>query len=234
MKKSMFISILILLFLISGCETQESSSQSIEEKMIDKVKILAVNDIKFKHLDITYSDYKSNIEGILVDWFPDLDDEVIFSSYDENGQLKEFKGIDLKGLSIDDLKAHKEKLKKDMQYNMTSFISNENVENTLKISDVYDPNVNDFRYVFTQRITKFHDEKNTVDYVNKRYTLQKIDNEWKIINIEKSMTWYYDGLTVNGKDGEKAITLEELIKMPKYTSYNNEEIEYIIELDPLE
>lgn len=228
MKK--LIPILITLFLVYGCTSKEVSRESFNEQLVEKVKILEINDLKFTRLEITYEEYHKNIEGILDNSLSHMDDKSIFAYTDENDNLLQFNGIDLKGLSMDELKFHRSNImEQSKKYNDDLFNYN-NYEYTFSISDVYDPEMHGWKYVFTQGIANIKSEQNYINIVNKRYTFAEIEGKWKVINIEESIGFYNNGMKlVDNKDA----TVEDVMEMLKYQTANNEKVEYIMTFDPL-
>lgn len=206
---------LFLIISLIGCNEQVASKRdTVDEDIIKKVKTYERNEYLLYRLEITYEHFKDNVKDIVTESFSYKDNEIIFA-YD--GKI--YKGIDLQGISIDELKEHKMNLEK---YAEESGILPD--ETTYKISKIYDDKYREWKYVVVKKIMEFND-MNIEMHVNKVYKLIKEEEEWKILDIsEKPIEWN------NDKEEKLDVTKDE------YTTVriNNETVEFIESFDPLE
>ncbi|WP_152912155.1 hypothetical protein, partial [Caloranaerobacter sp. TR13] len=103
--KKWFVAIMASIIILSGCQQQVS----LDKQLSEKVKILEENDYMFSRLEITYEQYKEATKDIIADSYSYIEDKQIYA-YTDNGELREVKAIDLKGLSEEEFKKHKQKL----------------------------------------------------------------------------------------------------------------------------
>lgn len=194
-----------------GCKVQKLSNYN--EEIINKVKMYEENEYLVEHLEITYDQYKKNVEDIVFEKFSYKDNEMIFA-YDG----KVYKGIDLLGISIEEFKEHKENLEKHAKE--WDFLPN-NI--TYKISEVYDDSYREWKYIIVKRIMEYNN-KDYETHVNIVYTCAKENDEWKIMNVSKNYISWKDEY-----EKEKGMTKKD------YTGVriNNEIVEFTESFDPL-
>lgn len=76
---------------------------------VEKIVKLEDNNYKLWYFNITYDQYKNNIEGVLDEFSINKDDEIIFGHNNEK-----YKGKDLIGLDINQIKEYRAKMKKSV------------------------------------------------------------------------------------------------------------------------
>ncbi|RKD33435.1 hypothetical protein [Thermohalobacter berrensis] len=214
--KKWFVFIFVLIISLSGCQQEIS----LNKKLSEKVKIVEEKDYLFSKLEVTYEDYKEATKDIISDSCSYIENKLIYG-YTDNGKKIEVRGIDLKGLSKEEFKKHKQKWNELVKkFNLK--LDDDKV--TIRISGSYDANVNDkdYKYVYSQQIRESNDKENSVYIINKRYTFEKQDDSWKIINIDSYISSYSDKLKESG------LSKNELISKMKYGTHNNKAVEYIL------
>lgn len=215
--KKIFLTAIFLFLIITliGCDLQvDLKSNSINEDIIKKVKIYEKNEYLMSNLEITYNQYKENVKNIVIQSFTYKDNETIFA-YD--GKI--YKGIDLIGISPEELKKHKRNLEKYMQGsgNLPSKI-------TYQISKVYDDKFRQWKYIAVKKIMTYDNHKTEV-HINKVYTFKKENEEWKIMRISENYINWSDEI-----EKKQEITKEEYTKI----TINNETVEFIEGFNPIE
>lgn len=218
MLKKYFILIVIILITMSGCQQEVN----LDKELSEKVKTFEENDFLFGSLDITYEEFQDATKDIISDSFNYIDQKVIYSVMGGGVENVEVKGIDLKGLSKEELENHKQKINELMG----RFLENNKI--TMKISSTYDTKSdNDSqKFVYSQTITQLDEEsnpskENNLHIVNKRYTFEKQEKTWKIIKIRSYPFWYSDSLL---KDDDSK---EEFFSKIKFGN-TEEVVEYIL------
>jgi len=200
--------VIISLIFSIGCSKKNNG-------LIDKVKVFESTMIKFENLLITYDDYKANLNTVFSSSYSYelLDNKVIYGYTDDNEEYQEFKVSDFEGLSMDELKLHREKIKK---LNEIAGIDNSKLNITVKVSDVYKDSKFDWKYVFTRESRKSNFNEGKM-ITNKRYTFTSEDDERVIKSIDVF------GPVLDEDDA----TDEELDYMKYQTAPNNEKVKYI-------
>lgn len=209
--KKIFIFLSIVLLI--GC------SNDLNEKLVENIKVLETNDLLLSNILINYDTYKENTKGILKD-YSHKRGEIIF-----NIGGKDYSAIDLEFTSKEKLNTYREDVIEIFKDKINPFTKD--VE--IKISNTYDAGYNEWKYVFTKVIKKYETDDNSIGITNKRYTLEKINGKWKVINIDKFTDFFYDNM-----ENKKGRTKKEAMKSMKYQTINNEKVEYIISFNPLD
>ncbi|MBS4536939.1 hypothetical protein GOQ27_00605 [Clostridium sp. D2Q-11] len=158
MKRIFFIILVLILLITTGCNTELDSKYS---------EILADYEnaaIEFQHLDITFNRYIEKTNDIAIN-----PENLISTNIIKMNKNNEPISIDLKNIDEDQLKELKEN---SSNINKTSY------EVSYKISKPYYFNDKNSAYVFAIR-------QNIDTFLGKRYTFKKVENNWKIANIDE-------------------------------------------------
>lgn len=215
MKKLLSLILIIVLSLsLISCNKKEN----LNNKLIEKVKILEENEYKFNRFNITYDEFITNTKNILYDANKYIDDKYIAINKNNNKNVR-YKGIDLKGLNIQELNVLKNDIKK---FDLEDFNIKLNTEE-IKISlshayDIGDPNK---RVIFGQKIAKIESVNTMENYSNRRYTFKKINGKWKILMIETDSAAYLTKASRVNKEVK-----EEIINKLNYNVFNEDKIKY--------
>lgn len=224
-KLALFFVIVFILSLI-GCA--QSKSIDISELIIEKAKSYEMNEDQFIRLQISYDEFKENMKDIVVD-----------INYFDNREMFGYKGIsgnrmylakDLVGLTLDEIKILEDDVENEQRkqyeekgldydkYKKEMEIKYGNPFIEIKLSNVYDYKGYNWKYVYSQTHIKYNNNNKTEGIINKRYRFVEENGGWKILNVDQSFAnWGKDSLVMK----------EELLKNLKYTTFNNEAIEYI-------
>ncbi|WP_113671090.1 hypothetical protein [Vallitalea guaymasensis] len=207
MYKKLYIVILVILIGITGCNKPNNLPEEVE-----KIVKLESNNYQLWYFNITYDQYKNNIEGVLDESSINKDDEVIFGHNDEK-----YKGKDLIGLDIDQIKEYRAKMKKSVLW----LYDIDELKVEVQISDVYYDEKEDIKYVYTLAEKVTNNGKNMVLYTNFRYSFKQIDGIWKVFKIDKSSASQGEDNTI------------QLYDELEYLYHNGEPISFIKTINPL-
>ena len=220
-----FVKRLILLLVILALAVSLISCNSkddLNSELIEKVKILEENEYKFKMLNITYDEFISNTEYILSDNYNYMDYKSILV-YKKDDNRFQYKGLDFKGVKIEELKQFKSEIEKidtkDFRMGLDTY------QIKISLSNVHD-DITDkktkVKVIYGQNISEIDSEFSTQVYTNRRYTFKKIDSDWKVIMIDE------DSIAYATKRSNEEINLpnKELLSQLKYSILDGKEIEY--------
>lgn len=214
-KKFYLLALFVILLAISGCSDNVTENQ----QLIDKVVELEEAERKFLDLEISYDEFYSTVEKIMVD--PHYyDEEIIIALSNE-----QYRGKDFAGLSIEEINALVDELEdkySDEYEKIFSQAKNTKMVSTFKVSDVYDYPDHNWKYIYSQTIINItYPDESVEGYMNKRYRFENIDGEWKIKIVESAYTYFHEG------NPEKLEMKEELLADLHYQTNNNEPVEYV-------
>ena len=210
-KNIIVLSILLLTSIsLLSCAENDDEKESLTEKVIT----FEENQNKLENLDVTYDGYKENVDDITTDNFLESKDKDVLIVIDE----KSYTNSDLNDLSKSQIENLKKEVK-DIEGKMKLTI----IDKRIEVSKAYETEDENKQYIFSK--TTEVDESDTETIMTKRYTLIKEDDNWKIQNI------HFDVISIpRNTDQDK----DELVSNLKYQTKNNEEIEYVKEIDLME
>ncbi|MGO1370212.1 MAG: hypothetical protein ACTHVE_08720 [Senegalia sp. (in: firmicutes)] len=227
--KRIFIILFIVLIILSGCNNDISK----KEDLVEKVERLEINEYKIMNLKINYEEYIENTKDIMPDDYNNnfLDNITIYFAPRVNDDTVTVG--DLKGISDEEFKEHKEEFKK---YGPRNFeYQDESNEVILKISKPYDVSGKEENVVFARKIITFDIEKlKEIDtelkdveatgltkkiYLNRMYTFKKENNDWKLKFRNEDMKLY-------SLEEFEEINEEDLNKSLPFNEFQDEKVEY--------
>lgn len=212
--------VLVFMMSITGC----TNNQNVDESIIEKAKILEINEYQLTMLQISYDEFKENMKDIVVD-INYLDDKEIFGYMGVDGN-RIYLAKDLAGLTLEEIELLNNEFEEEMRkqfeekgldYETESEYGKWSIEE-IKLSGVYDYSDQNWKYLFSQTLIKYNDNNNTEMLTNKRYRFVEDAGEWKILDVEQSfVSWNDRNITMK----------DEVINKLKYQTYNNDPVEYI-------
>ena len=191
----------LFVFCLFGCSL---GLKNENEKVISDVKEMEKNEHKLLTFEITYDKYKKATDKMLADYYKNKEDQIIF--VDEG---KVYKGKDLAGVSQEKMTELKKKLEKS-----TGIVLEDIKEDRVEISQVYDDDTFNYKHIFVKETQKLGEFQEVVIY--KKYWFKKIDDAWKIGNINQ-LCFSIGKLPKEEKD--------------KYEKYDGKDIKYVENLD---
>lgn len=219
-KVNLVIIYVSIFLVLVGCTSVKISNENVSDNdIVDKVKTYETNEYLFNKLEISYSEYKDNIKDTVVSFFPYKDNDVIFIYND----IK-LTGKDLEKMASKEWKEHKDKI-----VDIFPKYDNDIIDTTYEMSGVYDSKDYNRKYVFVKIIKKYNYENKLETHTNRRYTVVKENNEWKIMDIGIKTAEWKD-------ENEKLFNVkkEQYLEKTAYFSVNNQPVEYKEYFSPIQ
>lgn len=223
MKKNIFfLTLVIFLVIIGGC----SKKNDLSSELVEKVKLIEENDFKFRKYELTYNDYKRETSNIFSNNCQYLDR--IFNYMYKKPMTNE--NPNPNDISVEDMNNYRKGYNKFYMEYFGLIPAEENV--IVKISDVYDVDYKDWKAIFTMTIKsdKVGKYKGDIDekYLIKRYTFEKIDDEWKVINVDT----FEEQVRTEERLRELGVTRESVLsKIKYYNSFRGKAVQYPIVIE---
>ncbi len=212
--KRLIVVLFVSLVMIgtTGCNSKEVENN----QFIEKVKILETNEIDLDFLEITYDEFKENINGV----FTPKNGNYYF----ENKDKRFFLNVDGEDLRMKDLEnITEEEFKKYQEIIADNFKEDgiQKIDLKIEISDEnYESIFEGEKRVYskTTQIVYFDNKEPVETLIFKAYDFKSVDNKWGISKIEKSYA-------KASKYSEKA--LKTKLAFTAFTPENNRKIKYV-------
>lgn len=202
LKKYLLGSIILLMSFLTAC----SGGQSLDEKIIDKIKKFETSEYDLYYFNIDYDTYLAQVDEIVSDAYLDAEkDRVIFGYLGANYTSKE-----LKGMPHDEWSKHK-----DTMLGIFDFLKGQKV--TIHFSKPFDSEQENQLFVYTSQMKEVNDE--SFAKTNKKYTMNMIEGQWLVTSVELDRFVY-------GSERTEDETQSGLAKM-KYQMHDDHPIEYL-------
>jgi hypothetical protein len=213
--KKIFVLLIILTLTVSFISCENNQQEKNKDELIDKVITLEKNKYKLLDADITYSEFKKNIDGVFTPEFKkayllELEETKLLNI---DGNIITIK--DLENISDEALNSFQEKLfdrQKELGFN--------SILVTLEVSSSDYKGSLDMKRVYTKKVEKLHLDKVDMREANfyTAYDFKNIDQEWMLASINTNPV-------IKSKYNETE--LNKILSRTAFTPENNNEIEYI-------
>lgn len=213
--KKIFVILIILTLTVSFISCENNQQETNKDKLIDKVITLEKNKYKLLDADITYSEFKKNIDGVFTPEFKkayllELEETKLLNI---DGNIITIK--DLENISDEELNSFQEKL-----YDRQKELGFNSILVTLEVSSSDYKGSLDMKRVYTKKVEKLHLDKVDMREANfyTAYDFKNTDQEWMLASIDTRSL-------IKSKYNETE--LNKILSRTAFTPENNNEIEYI-------
>ncbi len=173
MKKTCFLVLLILILGLVGCKQEPEKIDFSALSITDQIAELEMQKDYFTCLETTYDDYAQIHDYLYPDQKP-LKDEIVFT-FMKSGEEIEIKGEELIGLNLEEQRTY---ISKNNDFYKNKTLVNSSHLKEISISDVYKDKTLDWYYVFLLKKLVLPEGES---YIPTRYTLEKINGNYKVI-----------------------------------------------------
>jgi len=203
--------LLILLFTLTVTGLSACGGSGLpedeREQIVNKVEKLETAEYKLLHFQMDYSEYLSEVDGVVSEsYMQTMSDRIIFG-YNE----KEYRASDMMEMSAAEYEKHKEY----MQELLKSLGVNKE-KATIRISEPYMSKEGGEAFVYASESTVLKDKPLT--RVNREYSLEKKDGTWVITGVEQDKVT----IGINETEADAAAKLDSL----KYQTHEGVKINY--------
>lgn len=213
--KKIFILLIILTLTVDFISCEDNQQEKNKDELIGKVITLEENKYKLLNADITYSEFKKNIDGFFTPEFKkayllELEERMLLNI---DGNIITIK--DLENISDEALNSFQEKL-----YDRQKELGFKSILVTLEVSSSDYKGSLDMKRVYSKKVEKLHLEKVDMSEVNyyTAYDFKNIDQEWVLASINTKPVI---------KSRYNETELNKILSRTAFTPENNNEIEYI-------
>lgn len=198
---------LLFMTILIACSAGQTIGGKEKSEIIDKIKILETSEYALYNFKIDYDAYLAQVDGIVSDaYLKAVSDQVIFG-YDG----AKYTSKELLGMTQEEWSKHK-----DYMLGLIKGIGVNEQESTIQISEPYNSEQENEVFIYTSQIKEVKDKPFTK--TNKKYTLNLLDSQWLITNVES------DHFTYGSEKSEEEIQ-SKLTEM-NYQKHENLPIEY--------
>lgn len=215
MKKNLILLIFLIVFIsFIGCSINNQESE--QNMLMRKVKNFEINKAKLDNLEITYGEFKKNVQGTFTIGFEKQYLKKLNTTQILNIDGDEILLKDLDDISEEKFQEYKEKMEQTKEeYGVKKLerkieLSNGNYEGTLE----------DTKRVYSKTLEIFYqiNKEPSNILIFKVYDFKKENNKWKITMIKESSIQI---------DNLNEIELKEELSKMAFNPETNQEIKYI-------
>lgn len=206
--KGLVVGLLLLVTMILSACTANTSLKTVEkQQIVEQVTSVEKNEYDLIYFNISYEQYAKALTTVVSEQYWDrLSEDTVFG-YDNEVYTRD----DLANMSQTEYDDHKKYMVR-----LIEAIGMDQINATVRLSDVYEGEQANQVHLYT--IEQKDIEERPMTVTTKRYTLEKVEEQWLVSDVEQDKFTY-------GSD-QTAEEAEAAIKQLAYQTHHDKEVGY--------